>query len=202
MTISWFGFNYFKFQNTSHSLILNPYSLDEKTTFSKVKKDLVLFSDPNRPEIKKYLDNQTLVIDSQGEYEKNDIFVYGKNIRKHLCYLINFEGIKIAFLGEFGHHELENSDLELIEGVDVLILPVGGGDLTSAKEAIRIVNQIEPRIVIPSCHADNPSKMKLDDVSIFIKEFGGKAEELDKIKINKKDLQTEDVKLIILKSQK
>ena len=84
MTISWFGFNYFKFQNTSHSLILNPYSLDEKTTFSKVKKDLVLFSDPNRPEIKKYLDNQTLVIDSQGEYEKNDIFVYGKN-----CYVSN-----------------------------------------------------------------------------------------------------------------
>lgn len=201
MTISWFGFNYFKLKNTQHSLILNPYGLD-KTTFSKVKAEIVLFSDTTRPEIKKYEDKETLVVDSAGEYEKNDVFIYGKNIRKHLCYLINFEGIQIAFLGEFGHQEFENGELGMLEGADVLILPVGGGDLTTAKEAMRIVNQIEPRIVIPSCHVDGSGKINLEDVSLFVKEFGGKAEEMDKIKLSKKDLQNEDVKLVILKSQK
>jgi len=98
-------------------------------------------------------------------------------------------------LGEFGHQVLSDQDLELIEGADILILPVGGGDLTTAKEAVKIISQVEPRIVIPSCH-------QADSIALFIKEFGVKPEEMDKLKISKKDLPQEDIKLIILKTQK
>lgn len=201
MQILWEGFNYFKLQNSQQTVLLNPYSLDKTKAFSKIKADLALFSDP------KYLDSgkvkdEAFVIEAPGEYEVNEIFVYGHKINGQIIYLINFEDLKIAFLGEFGHQALTDQDLELIEGADILILPVGGGDLTTAKEAVKIISQVEPRIVIPSCHQNGMGKLKADDVSLFVKEFGVKPEEMDKLKISKKDLLAEDVKLIILKTQK
>lgn len=201
MIISWYGFNYFKLKNTSHSLIFNPYGLDKVTKFSKANADIILFSDPSQIAKAKF-NKEAFVVDSPGEYEISDVFVYGREIKSNIIYYIVFEGIKIAFLGEFGHDDLSNGDLELIEGADILILPVGGGDLTTAKEATKIIQQVEPRLVIPSCHKAGSGKLPVDNVADFVKEFGVKPEEEDKYKIKKKDLPQEDIKLIILKSQK
>lgn len=201
MQILWEGFNYFKLQNSQQTVLLNPYSLDKNINFTKIKADLALFSDPKHLNEAKVKD-EAFVIEAPGEYEVNDVFVYGHRINGQIIYLLNFEDIKIAFLGEFGHHTLTDKDLELIEGADILILPVGGGDLTTAKEAVKIISQVEPRIVIPSCHKSGMGKLSADDVSVFVKEFGVKAEELDKLKITKKELPQEDIKLIILKTQK
>ena len=201
MIISWHGFNYFKLKDNEHSLVLNPYALDKDSKFSLVNADVILFSDPNQVAKTKF-NKEAFVVDSPGEYEVSDIFVYGRNIKGNIVYYVVFEDIKIAFLGEFSHDDLSNTDLELIEGADILILPVGGGDFTTAKEATRIIQQVEPRIVIPSCYRAGSGKLKVDDVSSFIKEFGVKPEEEEKYKIKKKDLPQEDVKLIILKPQK
>jgi L-ascorbate metabolism protein UlaG (beta-lactamase superfamily) len=201
MTISWHGFNYFKLKTTTNSLIFNPYGLDKVTKFSKANADLILFSDPSQI-AKAKLNKEAFVIDSPGEYEVNNIFVYGRDIKGNIIYYVVFEGIKIAFLGEFSHGDLSNGDLELVEGADILILPVGGGDLTTSKEASKIIQQVEPRIVIPSCHKAGSGKLKADNVADFVKEFGVKPEEEDKYKIKKKDLPQEDVRLVILKAQK
>jgi len=201
MTISWHGFNYFKLKNTAHSLIFNPYPLDKVSKLPTANASLVLFSDPSQT-AKTKVNKEAFVIDSPGEYEVSDIFVYGREFKKNIIYYVTIEGIKIAFLGEFGHDVLANGDLELLEGADILILPVGGGELTTAKEASKIIQQVEPRIVIPSCHKAGTGKLKTDDVSDFIKEFGVKPEEEEKYKIKKQDLPQEDIKLIILKPQK
>lgn len=200
MVISWQGFNYFRIQNSQQSVVLNPYSLDAGTKYGKVKGDIAIFSNPKAVASCK-LDETTLVIDSPGEYEVKDIFVYGKAINGQTIYLVIFEDMRIAFLGEFGHQELSDKDLELIEGADVLILPVGGGDFSTPKEANRIISQVEPRVVIPGAYSTKGFKFKADGVEAFIKEFGVKAENLDKWKVSKKDLPQDDVKLIILEAQ-
>lgn len=201
MIISWHGFNYFKLKNNTHTLIFNPYGLDKVTKFSKTSADIILFSDITKIAQAK-VNKEAFIVDSPGEYEVSDIFVYGREIKGNIIYYVVIEDIKVAFLGELGHVDLTSGDLELIEGADILILPVGGGDLSTAKEANKIIQQVEPRIVIPSCHKAGMGKLKADDVSDFIKEFGIKAEEEDKYKIKKKDLPQEDVKLVILKLQK
>ncbi len=199
MTISWHGFNYFKLKNSNQSLATNPYNLDKVTNLGKVKSDIAVFSDSSQV-AKTKVDDNVFVIDSAGEYEMKDIFVYGQEINKNIVYLIVFEDMKIAFMGELGHQELSNGDLELVEGADILIVPVGGGDLATAKEAARLIRQLEPRIVIPSCHKDGSFKLKADDVAVFVKEIGLKPEETEKFNIKKKDLPQEDMKLVILKA--
>jgi NACalpha-BTF3-like transcription factor len=44
-------------------------------------------------------------------------------------------------------------------------------------------------------------KNKADDLGLFLKEFGVKAEEHEKFKINAKDLPQDDLKLIVLQAQ-
>ena len=202
MTISWLGFNYFKVQNTQRTLLFNPYGLDKKTKFYKSKADLVLFTDSTKV-ASTSVDSNALVIDSPGEYEASNIFVYGRQVRKdNNIYLVTLDDIKIAFLGEYNHQELSNGDAELIEGADILILPVGGGELSTAKEANKIISRVEPRVVIPSCHSAGSGKLKTDSVTDFVKEFGVKPEEMDKFKVKKSDLPQEEVKLIVLKALK
>lgn len=201
MQIIWQGFNYFRIQSPQVTILLNPYALDQSTNFSKVKSDIVLFTDPQYKVANK-ISEDAFVIDAPGEYEVKEVFVYGKQVNDVSIYLITFEDVKIAFLGEFGHEVLTDKILELIEGADILILPVGGGDLTTAKEAVKIINQVEPRIVIPSCFQPAMGKLKVDTIESFIKEFGVKAQEEDKLKISKRDLPQEDVKLVVLKAQK
>ncbi|PWB38875.1 MAG: hypothetical protein C3F02_01255 [Parcubacteria group bacterium] len=198
MTISWYGFNYFKLQNGEESLIFNPYTLDKVTHFGKAKADMVLFSDPAKvAEVK--MDAETFVVDSPGEYEVKNMFVYGRQIGQQIVYVVNFDKIKVAFLGEMEDRELTNGDLELLEDADVLILPVGDGAYLNSKQAVKLIGQIEPRVVIPSCHSAGTFKLKSDPVAVFVKEFGVKAEELDKFKVKKADLPQDDVKLVILK---
>ena len=192
MTITWQGDNYFKLKTGNITVVLNPYSLDKKASISKTKGELVLFTDASQSS-KAKIDEESFVIDGPGEYENKDVFVYGHQINGNVVYLLISEDIKIAFLGEYGHQELSDSDLELLEDSDILILPVGGGELTTAKEASKIIRQVEPRIVIPSCF----NGTQLND---FIKEIGVKPEELDKFSIKKKDLPQEDIKLIVLKA--
>ncbi|PLX25825.1 hypothetical protein C0580_01275 [Candidatus Parcubacteria bacterium] len=200
MTISWHGFNYFKIKNTDHTLVLNPYSLDKSSKFSKIKADVVLFTDPSRPEIKKY-ESDSFVMDSPGECEVHDVFIYGRKVSGQLIYQITMEDIKIVFMGEFGHQEINSDELDFIKGTDILIVPVGGGDLATAKEANKIISHLEPRIVIPSCHSAGSGKLKLDNVESFVKEFGVKPDQEEKLKLKKKDLPQEDVKLVVLESQ-
>ena len=77
-------------------------------------------------------------------------------------------------------------------------MPVGGNTVLPASAASKAVNEIEPRIVIPSHYKMGGLILDLDGVEKFTKEMGGKKEDMDKLTIKKKDLQEEGTKLIIL----
>ena len=113
-------------------------------------------------------------------------------------YVMTIEGISIAYVGALKVRELTGEQLSALEGADILIVPVGGGPVCSAKEAVQIINQVEPRIVIPSYYRIAQSK-GLDAVQVFLKEYAAPSEETDKFKIRKKDLPQEDTKVIIIK---
>ncbi|MDD5749697.1 MAG: MBL fold metallo-hydrolase [Patescibacteria group bacterium] len=192
MIITWQGDNYFKCKTSTISLIFNPYSLSKKSKAAKAKAELILFSDPSRMAEAKF-DQSSFVISSPGEYEFGGVFVYGRQINGKIIYNLIIEEIKIAFLGEYGHDELSNHNLELLEGSDILILPIAGGELTSAKEAGKIIRQVEPRIIIPSCFNSG-------QLADFVKEIGLKPETGDKFSIKQKDLPQDEMKLVVLKS--
>jgi L-ascorbate metabolism protein UlaG (beta-lactamase superfamily) len=145
-----------------------------------------------------------LLIDAAGEYEVKNVFVYGipaekKDGKPITMYLIEMDGIKVAHLGNLGQDTLTDKQMEILEGVDILLVPVGGGDSLNATKAVKLISQIQPRIVIPMYYKVPGLSLKLDSLDAFIKEYGvSKLEPQDKLKISKKDLPQEETKVEVL----
>lgn len=143
-----------------------------------------------------------------GEFEAKDVFVYGMaapakkegkdSAEDNLIFRIEAEEMHVAHLGAL-NRTLTAAELEHLSDVDILLVPVGGGRVLSPKLAAEVVNQIEPRIVIPITFLADGLKESLQPVQAFFKELGvAKPEETAKFKIAKKDLPQEDMKVVLL----
>jgi hypothetical protein len=140
------------------------------------------------------------IIDSPGEYEFSEIFVYGTEVENDypkIIYNLNFEGVSLAHLGSLVEIPQEEMINELSE-VDVLFVPVGGESVLSTSQAVKLVSQINPKIVIPIYYQIPGLTTKFNTVDKFIKEIGLPALEEEKLMLKKKDLG-EEMQLIILK---
>ena len=122
------------------------------------------------------------VVSGPGEYEIKGVFINGiasfhddkegKERGQNTIYLIEAEGIRFCHLGDLGQKQLTDEQLEKIDVVDVLMIPVGGKYTIDSSQAQKIIGQIEPRIVIPMHFALPKTKGELDDVSKFLKTMG------------------------------
>ncbi len=220
MQIQWFGQSCFKLiaknADKTTTIITDPYHSEYGLKkLPRLSADIVTIShdhkDHSNSKAVKGTENHPdpYVISGPGEYEISNVFIYGisswhdnkqgKDKGENIIYLMNVEKINIAHLGDLGQTELTDQQLETMNNVDILLIPVDGKYTLNAEQATKIVAQVEPRIVIPMHYKIPGLKLDFDSVDKFIKQMGGKAEELDKLRINKKDLPQEETKLIVLK---
>jgi hypothetical protein len=148
-------------------------------------------------------ENNRFVIAGPGEYELKDVFVSGIKINSEgtsikTAYLIKLEEISIGYLGEITKKEITPEITGFFEGVDILLIPIGGNGMLDADGATELVNQIEPKIVIPMYYKIPGLKRKADTLEQFLKEMGVSVKPEEKLLIKKKDLGFEDTKIIPL----
>lgn len=207
MTINWFGQSCFRIEAKEGSILIDPFSKELGLKSPKVKDGLVLVThdhyDHNNLED---LPAESFVIKNPGEYEKNGIAVRGilsfhdksegKERGPNTIYIIRSEDMAICHLGDLGQEKLTESQVEEIGDVDILMIPVGGNYTINYKEAVGVIQQIEPKIVIPMHYKIKGLDVEIDGPEKFIKELGLTPENVEKFKIAKKTLPTEEIKLI------
>ena len=194
MIIQWIGGSGFKLQIDKTIVVIDPYGEDVGLRQNTLKADIVLssgFGSIDTARVKP-AEEKVVLIDSPGEYESHGIFVYGVDGKAGNLFVVNAEGVTIGHCAGISGG-LTNYQLEYIEGVDVLLLPVGGHDVLDAKKAPDVISQIEPRIVIPMDYAIKGYKPKRDEVDGFFKAVGAKdLEAEEKLRITHKDLPAEE----------
>lgn len=146
-----------------------------------------------------------LCFDSPGQYEIKNAEITGtasfhddkKGAERGQNTIFSYEidGIHICHLGDLGH-ELSSEQLEKLDGVDVLMVPVGGKLTIDAKEATKVISDIEPKIVIPM-HYKAGKMTDIDPLDTFLKEIGKTPKRQERLKIQKKDLP-EEMEVVIL----
>lgn len=147
------------------------------------------------------------VIEHPGEYEVKGIPVYGmpalhekkegKDYHRNVMYQFLVDDVRVVHLGGL-KDDLTDEQLAQIGEVDVLMVPVGGGDVLTAAAAADLVSRIEPRIVVPMHYKVKGLALAAGCLEPFLKEAGAKAEEADKLKLLKKDLPQDETKIIVL----
>lgn len=212
MNITWYGQSCFrvalqgqKKSRESTSLVIDPFDESIGLKLPKLDADILLISHNHKDHANtKIAKKETFIINSPGEYELRDIFIEGifsfhdsnkgKERGGNTIYTIEAEEIKICHMGDFGEGELTDAQLRQIGDVDVLMIPVGGTYTIDAKEATKVISQIEPRIVVPMHYKIPGLSVKLDDLDTFLKAIGSKnAVSAEKLSIQKKNLLAEEM---------
>ncbi|HLD30719.1 MAG TPA: MBL fold metallo-hydrolase [Patescibacteria group bacterium] len=214
MTITWLGHSCFKIQDKEITVITDPYDRSIGFKMPRVSADIVTASHDhlghhNISEVNG-VNGNPFIISAPGEYEVKGVFVYGtsfyhdksegKEKGKITAYKIEMDDIFVFHLGDIGHI-LSDEQIAKIGKVDILLIPVGGVSTIGAKEATEIINQLEPRIVIPMHYKVPGLKFELEPLDKFLKEVGAtKAESMPKLKISKKELPQDETKFILLEN--
>ena len=216
MTIIWHGQSCFEMlssqgKNNHANIVVDPFDESTGLRLPRLEADILLVShnhyDHNNV---KAVAGSPFLIQGPGEYEVKGACVQGigsfhdasqgKERGENTIYTIEAEGLRLCHLGDLGQKELTSEQVEGIGTADVLMIPVGGTYTISAKEAVKIMSQIEPSIVIPMHYQIPKLKIKLDGLDKFLKSMGiKKIEPLSKLSIKKKDISAEEAKIVVLK---
>ncbi|OGL64408.1 hypothetical protein A2753_02975 [Candidatus Uhrbacteria bacterium RIFCSPHIGHO2_01_FULL_47_11] len=209
MIITWLGQSCFKIdiksQNEEVTIITDPF--DPAVVGLKLPRtltaDIVLKSDP---EVKYPIEGREgkkpFVIETPGEYEVRGVFVYAipfsnQNSPPEFVFWIEAEGIEILHTGSLTR-VLSETELQAIEGVDLLMVPVGGGTALDAKKAAELASELEARVVMPMLYKVEGLKLKAEGVEPFLKIVGAKSEQMPKFKVTRKDLPADEMKVVVL----
>jgi len=152
-----------------------------------------------------------IIIDQPGEYEVSDISIQGIAARAHMdeggnnstIFRITTDDIRVAVVGHV-YPELSSSQLEALNTVDVLCIPVGGNGFTlDPIGALKLIKEIEPRLVIPVHYGDKGLNYPVPQQSLeeALKGLSMEPKEtVAKLKLKSTDL-ADTTQLIVLERQ-
>lgn len=211
MKIKWLGHSCFKIKSLRGiRIVTDPFDDNVGYKIPAVEADIVTIShghyDHNFVDCIK---GDFEVVSKVGNFNSKDIPITGIHTYhddeqgakrgSNIVYTFNIDGIKLCHLGDLGH-VLTPSQIQMIGKVDVLLIPVGGVYTINFEEALNVVQQLNPSIVIPMHYKTSALKFNLDAVESFTSNF----ERIERpasqvLEINSKDINSEKPKLYILK---
>ncbi|MBK1812719.1 MBL fold metallo-hydrolase [Clostridium sp. YIM B02505] len=110
---------------------------------------------------------------------------------RNTIYNFKVDGVNICHCGDLGHI-LDSKQIEEIGNVDVLLIPVGGGFTIDATDALEVVEQLKPTVIIPMHYrtkALGPMGLAFAKVDKFIDTSGIKSMNYSELELNKENLE-------------
>lgn len=206
MEITWYGLSSFRItERKLATVVTDPFGPGIGLGDPKLKAEVVTIShDAEGHNYAKAVSGTEHVLDGPGEYEIGGVFINGiatpsKNgAFNNSIFVFDFQGYTVAHLGDIGSvpSQKQIEDLEL---VNILLVPVGGGTSLNAAGAAELISMIEPNIVVPMHYSIPGLKIKLDDVDRFLKEMGvTEPKEEPSLKVNSSSDLPEQTEVVLL----
>jgi L-ascorbate metabolism protein UlaG (beta-lactamase superfamily) len=183
MIVSYLGHACFKLRGKKTTLVTDPY---DQSVFGKLmpktKADIVTISHAHHDHsYTGRIIGNPFIIRGPGEYEIKGVEILGipsfhdkkqgSERGTNTIYIYRMDGLKLCHLGDLGQ-KLTDKQIEKLDSVDVLMIPVGGVYTIDAKEAVSVIEQLEPAIVIPMHFKTKDLTFKLDPLDKFLEEVG------------------------------
>jgi L-ascorbate metabolism protein UlaG (beta-lactamase superfamily) len=211
MDLTWLGHSCFRLRGKDATLLTDPPAPSTGYALGRLTADIVTLSHHHAGhDYIKVVGGEPKVVDGPGEYEIQQILITGvqtyhdrergKRLGRNTAYLITLDDVHFCHLGDLGD-VLDERAQEALNGADVLLVPVGGGNALDAEQAVEVIAQIEPRLIVPMHYrtpAYKPNGAELDPVEKFCHEMGVEvAEPLPKVAITRATLPTEPQVLLL-----
>ncbi len=206
MIITHHGGQCFKVSFGNTTLVFDPISKKSKLPPVRFGADVAFVSlqhpDFNGTDELVYGSKQPFVIDGPGEYEVGEVAVRGYGTvttyegvkRYNTIYQVTLEGISLVFLGALNTGAIDSQILGELDDIDILFIPIGGGDVMDVPDASKLATKLEAHCIIPMHYNDNALK------SFFKEEGIDPVKPIEKLTVKKKDLLEMEGEIIVLTS--
>ena len=193
MKIAWIGHSCFRMLSNGMTFVTDPFDETFGYKMPDIIADVVTESHQHHDHNAHLrIKGKFVLINDDGEYRVDGCSIRGiktyhdesLGIQRgnNTVYIFSFdEGIKVVHMGDIGHAPDERFFSE-IGKVDILMIHTGGIYTVGPEKALRIVNRIEPKIVIPMHYKTVHVGFALSQVDEFLassRMTGIKMKELD-----------------------
>ncbi|MCB9460409.1 MAG: MBL fold metallo-hydrolase [Anaerolineaceae bacterium] len=194
MDITWYGHSCFRITERGQTTVVtDPYEKSIGLPELKIKGDVVTIShDHPGHNAADMVKGQQYVLRGPGEYEIGGVFIHGvamhttgdNNAQPNVGYMIEYsDNLTVLHAGGLSSVP-DQSTIEELGEINVLLLPVGGGHGLRPADAADVIALIEPSYVIPMHYEQPGLKIKLEAVDKFLKAVGvSKAQEEDTLRV-------------------
>ncbi|WP_238915199.1 MBL fold metallo-hydrolase [Clostridium sp. YIM B02555] len=203
MKIKWFGQSCFMITSESGIKVLtDPYKKMLGYELPEMEADIVSTShnhkDHNNINVVK---NSFIHINEPGDFYEHGIEIKGiqtfhdntsgSKRGQNTVYNFNIDDINICHCGDLGH-VLDANQIEEIGNVHILLLPIGGLATINAFDAVQVMKQLNPTIVIPMHYRTKALGIAgyiFSKVDKFISASGLKAKEYGELELSKANIK-------------
>lgn len=218
MDITWYGLSCFRIREAGATIICDPYDRTIGLQLPKVRADILTIShDKPGHNAADRVAGEPKILRGPGEYEIKNVFVTGATTyhrrrkegapERNVMFFFEFGDLTVGHLGDLGEIPTQSEIEELNLGeLDVLLVPVGGGDTLDPTRAVEVIGLFEPRLVVPM-HYYQPEltglwASNLEPVDKFLRELGASAPDAqDMLKLTKSTLPEETQVVLLTMSQ-
>ena len=150
------------------------------------------------------------IIDTPGEYELLGVRIFGyksyhddnngSDRGLNTIYVFDFPEARVCHLGDLGH-DLDKDLIEELNNIDILLIPVGGTTTIDAQRAVKVIEKLEPRYVIPMHYktkSHSTTFEKLATIDDFLKEVGVTKEPQKDLNIKSKSDLPDETEVVVL----
>jgi L-ascorbate metabolism protein UlaG (beta-lactamase superfamily) len=181
MDLNWLGHSCFRLHADDMVVITDPFPRSLGLTPDPRPATVVTVSNP-QPNHSNWqeVDGDPKVFNAPGEYEYSGISVRGvmtplsegtPRESRNVAYSVEIDNVNICHLGDLTE-PLTTRQIQDLMPVDVLLLPTGGHCTLDVDRLAQLMQDLDPKIVIPMHYSTPGVSVPLDGVEIFLRHMG------------------------------
>ena len=169
MDLTWLGHACFRLRGREGVVLTDPPDPKSGHAIPRTEATLVTMSHDHAGHASlRSVAGEPVVLRGPGEYEVHEVLVTGLGsfhdeekgaVRgRNTVFAIRLDDLVICHLGDLGH-ALAAADIEKLGDVDIALVPICGPDINlSAARAAEVVQQLEPKVVVPMSYDPDDKK--------------------------------------------
>ncbi len=184
MDVTWLGHSCFRLRGSTASILTDPFPDSLGGSVAEVESEPDIITVSNRhPDYSSLsgLQSGYRLMDGPGEYGVSGVYIRGFMTPAspkpnelppppNTAYLFEFDNLRVCHLGNLSTL-MPGNMVDELSPMDVLFVPVSGGDSLDLDKQTSLVRQLEARIVIPM-HFDASAAPGMAGFEPFLREMG------------------------------
>ena len=204
MEITYHGLSWVRLRGRDTTVVIDPPQAQLPGLARSASSLLVRTEGATDPEKLRVREGHVQEVSGPGEFEVRGVSIFGFPADGVTVMRVTVDDVRVVSAGRL-HRQLTEDEIDALGHVDVLVVPVGGGDGLGAADAAKLVHAVEPAIVVPARYRATGGTADYEPVDKFAREMGlaeGSWQALPRLNLSGASSDSDnDTKVVILEAR-